>query len=90
MDVYEEGTDNPLSEQQLLHQLNHIVDSSRFEDDFPVGIMTCEDRNVWAQGYKRLTRGFFSVCLFFNDYRQTLIFYQCAHCGQINGMILSD
>ena len=64
MDVYEEGTDNPLSEQQLLHQLNHIVDSSRFEDDFPVGIMTCEDRNVWAQGYKRLTRGFFQFVYF--------------------------
>lgn len=60
LDVYQEGTDNPLSEQQLLHQLNHIVDGSRFEDDLPVGIMTCEDRNVWSQGYKRLTRGMMS------------------------------
>jgi hypothetical protein len=52
-----------------VHQLKHVVDESRFEDDLSVGILTCEDRNVWAQGYKRLTRGIknainFSLFLF--------------------------
>lgn len=56
LDVYEPGTNNLLSEGQLIHQLNHIVNESRFEDDLSVGILTAEDRNVWAQGYKRLTR----------------------------------
>ena len=59
--MYTPGTNEVLSEERLVHQLNHILDSSRFEDDLPVGIMTCEDRNVWAQGYKRLTRGEFSI-----------------------------
>jgi len=56
MEVYLPGTNEVMSEGQLMHQLNHILDSSRFEDDLPVGILTCEDRNVWSQGYKRLTR----------------------------------
>ena len=57
LDIYEPGTRNVLSEGELVHQLKHIVNDSRFEDDLSVGILTCEDRNVWAQGYKRLTRG---------------------------------
>ena len=30
------------------------------ENEYPVGVLTAQDRNVWAQGYKRLARGDFS------------------------------
>ncbi|XP_057289805.1 carnitine O-acetyltransferase-like [Hydractinia symbiolongicarpus] len=56
LDVFHEGTDKPLSEEELVQQLDHIVNLSRYEDDYPVGVLTSHDRNVWAQAYKRLTR----------------------------------
>ena len=34
---------------------------SREESEYPVGVLTAQDRNVWAQGYKRLARGDFSI-----------------------------
>ena len=55
--MYLPGTQTLLSEEQLVNQLNYVVKESRFEDDLPVGVLTSEDRNVWAQGFKRLTRG---------------------------------
>ena len=52
-----------LSEEEIVFQLDRIVNMSRTEDDFPVGVLTSLDRNAWAQGYKRLTRGmYFFYC----------------------------
>lgn len=52
--------DTLLTEDELVCQLRSIVDMSSEENEYPVGVLTAQDRNVWAQGYKRLARGDFS------------------------------
>jgi len=56
LNVYKEGTNVRLSEEELVYALNKIVNESRYEDDYPIGVLTTQDRNIWGQGYKRLTR----------------------------------
>ena len=56
MDVYR--GDDPLSESELLGQLNAIVEMSSSGGDYPaVGAFTASDRRLWGKIYRKLKRG---------------------------------
>ena len=56
LDVYN-SDGSPLSEDQLLTQLQKICDSSSQSSEEPVGILTSQDRNVWGKAYLELIKG---------------------------------
>ncbi|XP_065647513.1 carnitine O-acetyltransferase isoform X2 [Hydra vulgaris] len=53
LDVYDDNG-NPLNEDYLADQLFHIVSMSNKKDECSVGVLTTQDRNTWAQTWKRL------------------------------------
>ena len=56
MDVYR-GED-PLSEAELLGQLNAIVQMASMDEAYPaVGAFTTSDRRIWGKIYRKLKKG---------------------------------
>jgi len=56
LDCYVEGKEIPLSEEQLIQQFEEIVKDSPDPHPEPVGILTTQNRSVWALAGKRLRR----------------------------------
>ena len=54
MDIYHNG--QPIPESELLTQLIEIKNSSQTKE-FPVGILTSDDRTQWTHARQRLMKG---------------------------------
>ena len=101
MDVYR--GDDPLSESELLGQLNAIVEMSSSSEDYPaVGAFTASDRRLWGKIYRKLKRGtkcgfvlFLWVCCrtflpvsAFNSFEVYLVQFGLYLCGFYTGRFL--
>ena len=60
MDVYK--GEEPLSESELLGQLDAIDKMSNASPDYPaIGVLTSTERRIWGKTYRKLKRGYHHI-----------------------------